>query len=295
MDPLLILPAGGGLAVIRHWAVLTKLPIAMASTLTALIGYRLAGGAWSLACLTLSAATLFLAMGAAALNEIQERSWDARMDRTRHRPLPSGSISVNRAGGGALVMVVVGMGGLMAFGLGSAGAGLLALVWYNGVYTPLKRHTAWAVLPGALIGAIPPFIGWMAAGRGPLAAPVLVFAVVIFLWQVPHFWALVLIHSRDYARGGFPTLDQRLSGPGLARLTFAWVLLLATSSVLIPGSGLIVSPAGMALLVIADLVLLWGGWGIFRDTPGKAGRVFHAVNAFALLLAALVLLDPWLR
>lgn len=295
LDSLAVLPAEGGLSLLRHWAVLTKLPIALASALTALIGYRLAGSAWGGGCLALAGATLLLAMGAAGLNEIQERAFDAQMERTRHRPLPCGRISLAGAWIGVGVLVAAGLGGLACFGLGPALAGLLTLVWYNGVYTPMKRRTPWAVLPGALVGAIPPFIGWMAAGRWPFEASVLAFGLLIFLWQVPHFWALVLMYRQDYARGGFPTLDQRLSGRGLARLTFVWILLLASASAMIPVAGLVLSPMGLTLLGLANLILLGGGRELFLDEPREGRSMFHAVNVYALMVAALLLLEPWLR
>lgn len=299
LEPIALLPAramGGGVAMLRHWAVLTKLPIALASSLTALLGFRMAGGPWGWPCLGLLGSTLLLGMGAAALNEIQERAFDARMERTRHRPLPSGAIPLKWAWVFVPVSALGGLSGLAwGFGLMPAGAGLLAMVWYNGVYTPLKRRTPWAVLPGALIGAIPPFIGWTAAGRGPWAAPILVIGLLFFLWQVPHFWALVLLHRQDYVRGGFPTPDQRLSTRGLARLTFAWILLLMASSALLPTVGLILSPGGVGLLALANLALLWVARRIVQVDKTIALRVFLAVNSFALLVGGLMLLDPCLR
>jgi len=275
--------------------VLTKLPIALASALTALIGFRMAEGGWGWPCLLLLGSTLLLSMGAAALNEIQERDFDARMERTLHRPLPSGTLPLKRALAGALVLALVGLGGLLlGFGPGPAGVGLGTLVWYNGVYTPLKRHTPWVVLPGALVGALPPFIGWMAAGRGPLAAPILVVGLLIFLWQVPHFWALVLIYSRDYAQAGFPTLEERLSPHGVARLTLLWIALLVASSALLSWVGLVRSLGGVALLGTAGLALLWAAKGL--DGAGTEARwVFHAINLYALMLALVLLIDPCLR
>ena len=115
-----------------------------------------------------------MAMAASALNEVQERDLDARMERTRLRPIPRGAVSPRAA---VLFASALGTLGFLLLRMASdfrpALLGLLAWGWYNGLYTPLKRFSAFAVVPGAVIGALPPAMGWTAAG-GDLGVPAMV-------------------------------------------------------------------------------------------------------------------------
>ncbi len=108
---------------------------------------------------------LFLAFGSAALNHYQEKEFDGKMDRTKNRPIPSGRISSSNALYISLLFVLSGSL-ILFFGsnLLALGLGLLNLIWYNFIYTLLKRRSPFAIVPGSLVGAIPPVIGWVAAG-----------------------------------------------------------------------------------------------------------------------------------
>jgi len=203
-------------------------------------------------------------MGSSALNEVQEHRYDALMPRTANRPIPRGDLSPAL---GALIAAVLALAGflvlLLAHNLASALLGALALAWYNGFYTPLKRISAFAVVPGSLIGALPPAIGWTAAGGSAADPSVLALAFVFFIWQVPHFWLLVGLHAEGYEGAGYPTLVGLLGRPRLSRLTFTW---------LITGSLPLLRPA--------------------QDAP-LYRRVFMNINLFALVLTAAVILDPF--
>ena len=93
------------------------------------------------------------------------------------------------------------------------------------MYTPLKKRSALAVVPGAILGVIPPAIGWLAAGHTLFELEFFALAVYYFIWQVPHFWLLVMLFHGDYKEGGYPTV-MKLFGEGtLQRLTFVWLML----------------------------------------------------------------------
>src|SRR5262249_55606588 len=147
--------------------------ITLASTLTAGAGYFALARRVDVGLLTSCLGVLFLAMGSAALNQWQERTLDARMERTRRRPIPSGAMSPADALAVVAVLAGAGVFLLLRSSALAAALGLAAMAWYNGVYTFLKRVTAFAAVPGALIGALPPAIGWTAAGGSPLDRPVL--------------------------------------------------------------------------------------------------------------------------
>lgn len=226
----------------RNWikllAELGKIRITVAVSLSTTLGYIMyrehidTGIIWPVLGLWL------LAMGSAALNHYQERDLDARMERTRQRPIPSGRISPRNALLVAFLWTAVGAA-LLAWSAGflAMQLGLLALLWYNAVYTPLKQKTPFAVVPGSAIGAFPPMVGWVAAG-GNLGHPkILMTAFFFFLWQIPHFWLLMQHYGRQYAEAGFPTLQKIYSEIQIRRITFIWTFAAALSALMIPAFG----------------------------------------------------------
>jgi len=164
---------------------LIKYKLSLAVTLSAAAGYYLFPGHDNSNIIYLIAGVFCLSGGSAALNQVQEWKRDALMDRTRHRPVPSGKISpysaliiaIGFCAGGSLILLETSIVSVML--------GLLTVILYNGLYTVLKPKSSFAVLPGGLVGAIPPMIGWTAAG-GSLAQPEILFvATLMFLWQIP--------------------------------------------------------------------------------------------------------------
>jgi protoheme IX farnesyltransferase len=274
---------------------LTKLRISVASTVTAAAGY--------IACLrhadaglaTTLAGILLMAMGASATNEVQERQFDARMPRTRTRPVPRGVLGVRVAlliaGGLAAAGFLVL---LLAHGPVPAFLGALAMAWYNALYTPLKRVSAFAVVPGALIGALPPAIGWTAAGGDAKDPTVLALAFVFFIWQVPHFWMLVALHAEGYEAAGFPTILKLLGRQRLARLSFTWICGTAAACALLPMFRAVVTIPALFVLAGASVWLICSSAPLLRPDPGAAvfRRAFLRLNAFALLLTMALVLDP---
>ncbi|HYA87536.1 MAG TPA: protoheme IX farnesyltransferase, partial [Nitrospirota bacterium] len=154
-------------------------------------------------------AVFLLACSASALNQYQERDIDAKMERTRLRPLPAGTVTPAQALCLCAVLLMSGLFLLVCAGSTQALVlGLIAVLWYNGVYTYLKRVTAFASVPGALVGIIPPAIGWVAAGGAISDGRLTAICFLFFLWQVPHFWLLVLNHGEQYERAGLPSLTR---------------------------------------------------------------------------------------
>jgi heme o synthase len=275
---------------------LTKLPISAASTVTAAAGYVAYLRRADAGLVTTLVGILLLAMGASAINECQERRFDARMARTHARPLPRGLISLRAALAIASGLAVSGfLVLLLAHGPTPALLGGLAMAWYNAFYTPLKRVSAFAVVPGALIGALPPAIGWTAAG-GPVTAPtVLALAFVFFIWQVPHFWMLVAMYAEGYEAAGFPTIVRLLGRGRVARLSFTWICGTAAACALLPMFRAIVTLPALSVLAAAVFWLVCGGVPLLRPNPDASvfRRVFVRLNAFAVLLTVALILDPF--
>lgn len=267
---------------------LGKVRIAALSTMTMAAGYFLAEGGVEWTLLWVTVGVFLLAAGASGLNQVQERDIDALMERTRRRPLPSGRVALSEAVAMAVLSITGGALLVLAAGGGLAGAlGIAAVGWYNGVYTPLKRVTAFAAVPGGVVGAIPPLIGWVAAGGWVLDPKILAVSFFFFMWQVPHFW-LLLLHSsgRDCERAGLPSMTRTFSEGQISRMTFAWVVATATVCALIPLFGGPDAPWFVAGLFAAGLWLVWRTAGALR--AGGARAAFGRINAYAILVISLL-------
>ncbi len=168
-----------------------------------------------------------VATASSSFNQWLERDSDALMQRTRNRPLPSGRLSPAEVLLFGLVAGVLGIAWLAAFvDAVTAVLATLTLVLYVGVYTPLKRRTSFGTAVGAIPGAMPPVLGWAAAGA-PLDAAAFSLFALLFLWQFPHFLAIAWIYRDQYARAGLRMLPARGQMPrvtGLMAVGYAVVL-----------------------------------------------------------------------
>jgi protoheme IX farnesyltransferase len=284
-------------SLLRSIAKLTKFRIAGLSTLSAATGYVVFSHALNASIVTASLGVLFLAMGACAMNQLQDRNIDARMERTRRRPIPSGAV---RPATAFVVAVLLVIGGFLVLwlvhNLAAALIGVFAVAWYNGVYTYLKRVWAFAVVPGALIGALPPVIGWTAAGGRPTDPQVLALAFFFFIWQVPHFWLLLFAFGTDYEKAGLPSLTKLFSRRQLARLTFIWMLATFVSSLLLSIYGLTYSPWISLGLIACGIWLAWEASKLLRTRLEKQSfwPAFRSINLYALCIMALLVTDAML-
>ncbi len=193
---------------------LTKPRITTLVVVTAGVGYAVGAsrGLDPAAFVALLIGTALVAGGASALNQYWEREADARMERTRLRPIPAGRVAPPEALGFGLAVAGAGLVLLATINGLTALLGLAALASYVLAYTPLKRLTSLCTVVGAIPGALPPVMGW-AAARGSVDAGAWALFGVLFLWQLPHFLAIGWIFREDYARGGFPMLTV-LDGDG---------------------------------------------------------------------------------
>lgn len=185
---------------------LTKPRITTLVVITAAVGYAVGARGFEPAFFAaLLLGTAMVAGGASALNQHAERELDARMERTRHRPLPAGRLTPGEALAFGLALSGSGIVLLSTINVLTPALGAAALASYVLLYTPLKRLTSLCTVVGAVPGAIPPMMGW-AAARGTLGSGGWSLFAVLFLWQLPHFLAIGWIYREDYARAGFPML-----------------------------------------------------------------------------------------
>ena len=273
---------------------LTKIRITIFVTITMLFGYISATGKLNIAAIFPTIGILFLACGSAVVNHYQERKTDALMNRTKNRPIPSGRISPSNALKIALLLLISGSAflyisaGLIAFGLG-----ILNLIWYNGIYTPLKKRNPLAIIPGSLVGAIPPAVGWVAGGGYIFNPQILIISSFFFIWQIPHFWLLLLVLDKDYKKAGFPTLTQIFNPDQLARITFTWIAATVVTCFMIPLFGKLQSPFIGYGLFIAGVWLVWNSFKLVRHTTRNNYFMiaFREINIFAILVVLLLSID----
>ncbi len=280
-------------AKLKILSELTKIRITSFVTLTAIFGYICFSTELNLNFLFAVLGILLLACGSAVINHIQEYKTDALMDRTKNRPIPSGRIDVWNAVVVSLILVLFGSFLLSMNGIIPLILGLLNLFWYNVVYTPLKKISQFAIIPGSLVGAIPPAIGWTSAGGNLLDPQILIIAFFFFIWQIPHFWLLLLVLSKDYEKAGFPTLTKVFDLSQLSRITFIWIIATVVTSVLIPFFGIIKNPWLYILLLSAGVWLTLSAAKLLKNYEQNLNLkfAFREINIFALLVMLIISLD----
>ena len=232
-----------------------------------------------------------VAGGAAALNQIAERDLDGRMLRTQGRPIPAGRLHAIEATWLAVLFSITGLAQL-AFGanLTAAVVALVTLVSYVGIYTPMKRWTHWAVLVGAVPGALPVVIGWAAAG--PLSANTWSLFALAFVWQLPHFLALTWLYRVDFEKAGLPLLSVTdPSGLRTARHLLVYTVLLIPVSLTPawlglagPGYATGAGVLGAGLLAVATRFAA-------RRSTDRARLLFRATLLYLPLIWGLLLVD----
>lgn len=281
----------------KYWELfseLSKFRITGFVALSSAFGYIIFSRALSIDLLLNSIGVLLLASGSAAFNHLQEWKFDKLMSRTKERPIPSGKIT---SGNTFLFSVVFTLAGLSLIYISSnvtaLTIGVITLVWYNLIYTPLKRITAISVIPGAIIGALPPIIGFTAAGGSPFEIKILIVALFLFLWQAPHFWLLLLIHDKDYKKAGFPSLTDSFTRNEVKIFAILGICAMVLNSFLIPFfsssefiiSGSIVSSLGIWILV-KIFNLLKG-----TTTIAHFRKAFMNLNIYVLVIVFLISIE----
>jgi len=276
---------------------LGKIKISIPVALTGFLGYYLINPVLGTDALLAVGGIFFLSMGSSAINQIQERKTDALMHRTRTRPIPKGIITLPHAILIALVFAVSGTALLLLTGSPlAAGLGIFTLAWYNLVYTPLKKVTAFAVFPGALIGALPPLIGWTAAGGSPLDMEILSVAFLLFVGQMPHYWLLLLKIGSEFRDAGMPVITSLLDTRQIRNLTFIWIAATAVVVLMLPASPIIESRIISVILILAAVAFLLRMFQLsYRgDIMEHWRKAFMTVNLFYLLIIFALIADRML-
>ena len=276
---------------------LTKIKITIFVTITTIFGFICAKNSLNAQAYISALGTLLLACAAAVTNHLQEEKTDALMERTKNRPLPSGRIKRKHAIILAVSLFILGSVTLYFFvGFLPFFLGVLTLVWYNGIYTPLKRKNYAAIIPGSVIGAIPPMIGWVAAGNYIFDPQILLIAFFFFIWQIPHFWLLLLFYRSDYEQAGFPTMFKYLNQSQIARLTYVWTIATGFIGLLFPVFSIAKFSISGWIILACFLWLLYKSSVLLREDLSRASLrfMFKEINLYVSLIVFFVSLDKLL-
>jgi protoheme IX farnesyltransferase len=273
---------------------LTKIKITIFVMITTILGYICAAGELNVGVILPAFGLLLVACGSAVINHYQERDSDALMNRTKNRPIPSGRISPINALYIALILIVIGFITLTLSGGILAGAlSLLNLFWYNGIYTPLKKKNPLAIIPGSMVGAIPPAVGWVSAGGSLLNPQILIISFFFFIWQIPHFWLLLTVFGNDYEKAGFPTFSKLFSKEQFSRIIFMWIAATVVTSLMIPFFGIVRNPVINFALLFAGIWLTVKAIKLLKPGTDKLSFrfAFRQINIFAIIIVLLLSID----
>ena len=282
--------------MLRDLATLFKLRLGFFVVVSAVLGWYMAEDSMDLSTLLRLAGGGYLLTGASnGLNQIYERRTDALMARTASRPLPTGRLSPAAAGAASGVAGAVGLACLFSFNLLTGLLGVLALVSYAFVYTPLKARTALSVFVGAIPGALPPMIGYVAATGDFGIEPGTLFAVQ-FMWQFPHFWAIAWVAHDDYAKAGFQMLPF---SSGRTRRS-AWTILTYTAFCIpasllpwaLPNGDPMVGTVALVVALAAGVFFLVPAWRLYRSLDvADARKLMFASFIYLPVVQIIYVLD----
>jgi len=276
---------------------LGKVRISVAVAFTTFTGYILSRGEFDRGFILPFIGIFLLACGASAFNQLQETETDKIMKRTAGRPLPSGRIS--KTGAFIIALTYFLSGCLVLYfgpGLLTLLVGISTFVWYNLIYTPLKKVTAFAAVPGSMVGALPPLAGWVAGG-GSLTDPrALALGFFFFMGQIPHFWLLLLKLGKQYESAKLPSLTQLLSDEQIKRLTFVWITATAVSALAMPLYKIQDKIWSISLIILLSAALI----AIFvpllnRKMPFNVGKSFVLINVYYLFIMFVMIADKLIQ
>ena len=283
--------------MVKDFFIVTKFVLSFAVSLSALFAYIMAKGEVGLDMLLATLAVLLVAMGVSTLNQVQEYKSDAKMERTKNRPIASGRMTPQTGLIIGIVLIVLAMILIYSLlGLTGVNIFMFAFIWYNAMYTPLKKKSALAVVPGAILGVIPPAIGWLVAGHTLLELEFIALALYFFIWQVPHFWLLVMLFHGDYKDGGYPTAMRLFGQASLQRLTFVWLIFTIQAGIFLVW---VYQPYTVTIL-LSILIGIWAfisAFELLSDTfeLKNARSVFWKINAAFLGIIILLSIDEYIK
>jgi heme o synthase len=277
-------------------ADLIKYKLSLAVTFSAVTGYLIFRSQPGLSVVFMTAGVYLLSSGAAALNQYSERKYDAIMGRTKQRPLPMDKIGHNEALAISLILIFAGSLMLLLTGIVPVILGLFTIILYNFIYTRLKRVSPFALAAGALVGAIPPLIGYAAAGGNTPDAAIILFSTFMFLWQLPHFWLIMIKYRDEYQLAGFRNFSKALDGKSSRLLVFAWVFLSSLLLFYFTVTGTVFSRPVNIFLIPLNVIFILLFYKLLFSTKGEKDvrAAFILINSFSLIIMIIFIINSFL-
>ena len=275
----------------QDFKAITKMGLSLSVVFSSIAGYLLAADQVDYLVLVLLAIGGYCMVGASnVFNQIIERELDKLMLRTQNRPLPTGKISVTNAFILGTILTVFGLSLLYYINPKTAMFAAISIFLYTSVYTPLKQKTPLSVFAGAIPGAIPFMLGWVAfTGKFDLEPGVLF--MVQFFWQFPHFWAISWFLDNDYKKAGFLMLPTGAKDRGTILqiiIYISWTVLIS----LVPAFGftgaLELSLVAALLIGVIGLVFLYFGFRLFQHQTDKVARELMLVSVIYITVLQLI-------
>src|SRR5690554_4103096 len=286
-------------SIISDFKEITKIRLSVSVVFSSLAGYLLGVETVNYTTLLLLAFGGYFMVGASnAFNQIIEKDLDVLMDRTKNRPVPAGRMSVSTAFIIASVFTVLGIAILYSINPQTAMFGAISIFLYTCVYTPLKTKTPLAVFVGAIPGAIPFMLGWVAATDDFGIEPGTLFAL-LFFWQFPHFWAIGWFLYNDYKKAGFFMLLTGKQDKGTAVQTIMYTIWTILVSI-VPAFGftgrLYLTPISAVIVFLLGLGMLYYAIQLYKKmTVLAAKQLMLASVSYITLLQIVYVIDKFIR
>ncbi len=286
-------------SIISDFKEITKIRLSVSVVFSSIAGYLLGAPTVDVYTLILLAFGGYFMVGASnAYNQIIEKDLDALMERTKNRPIPAGRMSVRTAFIIAVAFTLLGIATLYIINPRTAMYGAISIFLYTSVYTPLKTKTPLAVFVGAIPGAIPFMLGWVAARNDFGIEPGTLFAVQFF-WQFPHFWAIGWFLFDDYKKGGFFMLPtgKRDKGTAVQIIMYTvWTILVSIIPVFGFTGDLKLSIVAAIIVFLLGLVMLRYALVLFKERTAKAAKqLMLASVSYITLLQIVYVIDKFIR
>lgn len=273
--------------------------LSLSVVFSSLAGYLLGADTIDYKVLVLLAFGGYFMVGASnVFNQIIEKDLDALMERTKNRPIPSGRLSVKAAFILACVLTVLGIGILYSINKQTAMFGAISIFLYTSAYTPLKTKTPLSVFVGAIPGAIPFMLGWVAATNNFGIEPGTLF-MLQFFWQFPHFWAIGWFLHDDYQKAGFNLLPtgKRDKGTAMQAILYTiWTIIVSIIPVFGFTGKLQLTIVGAIVVFLVGLVMLHYAFQLFKKMTVKAARQLMLASVIYITVIQIVyVLDKFIR
>ena len=283
----------------EEFKAITKFRLAISVVFSSIAAYLIAADRIDIVDLILLVSGGYALVGASnAYNQVIEQHLDAKMHRTQNRPIPSGRMSSKTGLFIAVLLTLAGIVLLYFLNPKTAFFGTLSVLLYTLAYTPLKTKTPFSVFVGAIPGAIPFMLGWVAATNDFGIEPGTLF-MIQFFWQFPHFWALAWMLDEDYKRGGFKLLPTGKKDHSTALQIILYTLWMSIVSIVpvfgVTGSLVLSVPAAI-LLFSCGLVMLYFGLKLYMDQQSKTAKTLMLISvSYITILQLIYVVDHFIR